>query len=341
LDEMTLLGDRYNKVFVSYASKDVKLVKEIIAFFEREGVTFWRDQEGILGSTNYGPEIVSAIEKCKVVMLMCSAASMRSRNVKQEIQLAWAYEKPYLPLLLDDSISSTYPKQVQYWLEGCQWIMVQGKSPSDWLPSAMQSLKLFGMGDNQKKTKFGSPFCKKPQEDADMSLSALYKLASFTDRIWPVAADSAKRGLTQGTTRGLGAPQPDVKHGYQLGSRLRIVIEADEAGHLLLLDQGPEGITYCLCPSQFAPNSRLEVGRTVLPQPQSPYDSFVVSGVPGRERILAIVTKEPLGLDWASRSSHEPARVLSLEHEKQLVSRLRVLEPDQWISFSTYFEVVI
>jgi len=337
---MTFPSDKDNKVFVSYASKDEKPVKEIIAFLEQEGVPFWRDQEGILGSSNYGTEIVSAIETCKAVILMCSAASMRSRNVKQEIQLAWAYEKPYLPLLLDDSISSTFPKQVQYWLEGCQWIMVYGRPPSVWLPSALQSLKLLGMGDNQKESQSGETFCEKTSEDVDMSLSALYKLASFTDRIWPVAADSAKRGLTHGATRGLGAPQPDVKHGHQLGSRLRIVIESDVAGHLLLLDQGPEGITYCLCPSQFAPDTRLEVGRTVLPQPQSPCDSFIVTGVPGRERILAIVTKKDLGLGWASQSSHEPARVLSPEHEKQLVSRLRELEPDQWVSFSTYFELV-
>ncbi len=55
---------------------------------------------------------------------MFSAASMRSGNVKQEIQLAWHYRRPYLPLLLDESIRGSYPGQIQYWLEGCQWIEV-------------------------------------------------------------------------------------------------------------------------------------------------------------------------------------------------------------------------
>ena len=64
-------------VFVSYASRDVDRVVPIVAQLESAGVSVWRDQEQILGGGNYGPEIVEAIERSEVLMLMCSAATMQ------------------------------------------------------------------------------------------------------------------------------------------------------------------------------------------------------------------------------------------------------------------------
>ncbi|MGH9843896.1 MAG: hypothetical protein ACREEM_34605 [Blastocatellia bacterium] len=106
---------------------------------------------------------------------------------------------------------------------------------------------------------------------------------------------------TAPTVHRLGTPQPDVQHGHRLGSRVRLAIESDRAehgGHLLLLDEGPEGIIYCLCPSHFAPDTRLQPGCNLLPQRGARYDSFVVTGKPlfgrGNRRKQAIqwVTKK-------------------------------------------------
>ena len=124
--------------------------------------------------------------------------------------------------------------------------------------------------------------------------------------------------------RGLGAP-----------------FESQYQGHLLLLDKGPEGILYCLCPSQFAPDTRLRPGRSDLPQAGSRYDSFVVTGKPGREHLLAIITDEPLGLDWMPRDPvKEPARVLKQADTDALLVRLRDLGGHRWTALSTYFDVV-
>lgn len=45
------------------------------------------------------------------------------------------------------------------------------------------------------------------------------------------------------------------------------------------------------------------------PQMGSRYDSFVVTGKPGREHLLAIASEEPLGLEWLPC---DPSRGLSL-----------------------------
>src|SRR4051812_23943312 len=96
---------------------------------EGAGVRIWRDQDQILGGENYGPKIVNGIRTAKVLLLACSDASMRSKNVKQEIQLAWTYDIPYLPLLLE---RTAFPEQVEYWLSGSQWIEVLDRPTETW-----------------------------------------------------------------------------------------------------------------------------------------------------------------------------------------------------------------
>ena len=74
-------------VFVSYASADRERVMSVVAALRGAGVTVWLDRQGIAGGENYAAEINAAIQRCAVLMLMCSAASLASRNVKQEIAL--------------------------------------------------------------------------------------------------------------------------------------------------------------------------------------------------------------------------------------------------------------
>jgi hypothetical protein len=89
------------EIFVSYASRDRNRVTELIRSIANAGGRFWWDQQDILGGDGYGPRIVEGIKGSKVLLLCCTAASIRSRNVKKEIQLAWKYQEPYLPLLLE------------------------------------------------------------------------------------------------------------------------------------------------------------------------------------------------------------------------------------------------
>jgi hypothetical protein len=110
-------------------------------------------------------------------------------------------------------------------------------------------------------------------------------------------------------------------------------------GHLLLLDEGPEGIMYCLCPSSFAPETRIQPGRAHLPQPQSRFDSFVISGKPGREQLLAVISSESLGLNWMPDDPKAPARVLNPNDVEELLRRLHDLESHRWTVLSTYFDI--
>ena len=75
-------------VFVSYASADGAQAMHIAALLFEQGIPVWIDRQGIEGGTTWSAEIVRGIEGSAAVVVLCSEAAMRSRNVRQEIQLA-------------------------------------------------------------------------------------------------------------------------------------------------------------------------------------------------------------------------------------------------------------
>jgi hypothetical protein len=319
------------EVFVSYASVDRDRVLRIADRLAAAGVSLWIDRTGIPGGTSYGEAIVRGIKSSKVLLLMVSHASMRSRNVRAEIQLAWKYERPYLPLLLE---AIEFPEQIEYWLEGWQWIDASNALEHQWLPRLLDALTLKGVG---VRGRVPAGAAASPTQTAEPGLSSLMSMARFTDQIWPLPAERPMR--SEGALRGLGAPQDDVEREFTLGSRVRLIIECEREGHLLLLNQGADGLTYCLCPSWFAPSTRVHVGRNEYPQPESRYRGFVVTGKSGREQLLAVITDESLDVDWMPAEPKTPSRVLTADDIGAVLERLRELPSDRWMVMATYFDV--
>jgi TIR domain/Domain of unknown function (DUF4384) len=324
-------------VFFSYASRDREKVREIAKRLQSVGVSIWRDESEIVGGENYGPKIVEAIKTCKALLLACTDASMRSKYVKQEIQLAWKYERPYIPLLVEPL--DTYPEQVQFWLEGCQWLEVLDHRAEEWLPGVLRSLAAAGVASQVPLPPVSEPTV--PAAVATAGLNGLLSLARFTDQIWPVPADRVPRETMRRVFRDLGAPQEGVKHKLPLGSQVCLAIELESPGQLLLLDVGTSGQIYCLCPSAFAKQTRLEAGRSYIPQQSSRFESFEVLGKPGREHLLAIIADEPLGLDWMPADPDTPARVLNADDIDALLRCLHQLEGNRWTALSTYFDITL
>src|SRR5205807_357798 len=100
------------------------------------------DRHDISAGSAWSAQIVQSIRGCAALMIACTPAAMESRNVKQEIQLAWRHNKPYVPLILEQT---EYPPEVEYQLEGCQWVDVLQLPAQSWLPPLMQALKLLGV----------------------------------------------------------------------------------------------------------------------------------------------------------------------------------------------------
>lgn len=345
------------EVVIGFCGQDLRHALELAERLKAAGANTWMADHGHQTGQNDRSGTIQAIKQCKVVLLLCSDAALRSKRVKQEMQLAWICERPILPCLIEPI---DFPDQAAYCLAGKRWIDAVNGPPDRWFSLVVQALVNIGVPCPRMKPAGldGAPVTEPIR--LDQSLESLWSVASFTDQIWPFPADLGRPVTARRAVRGLGAPQEDVQHGYRLKSRLRLAIEIDHLNnrklssrglgavfepdshtHLLLLDKGPEGILYCLCPSAFAPETRLRSGRNDLPQMESRYPSFQVTGKPGREQLLAIITDEALGLDWMPRDPvNEPARILSLADIDGLLARLRGLPGDRWTAMSTYFDVV-
>lgn len=170
------------------------------------------------------------------------------------------------------------------------------------------------------------------------SFERLWSNSTFTDRIRPLSLKSRREERSQ-QRRGLGAKPKRAQYAYHLGDELCLAFDLNRDGYLTLLDEGPEGVIYCLCPSQFAPDMRIRSGRFYLPEEGSAYSAFELSGTPGNEKLLAIISDEPLGLDWFSHDADTPARVVSGDDIEYLFARLEELGQGRWTALSSYFEV--
>ena len=78
----------------------------------------------------------------------------------------------------------------------------------------------------------------------------------------------------------------------------------------------------------------------MFPSEEAGCEPFVLTGIPGRESVLAILTDEPLGLDWMPPDTSVPARVLDDRDILELETKLGHLQPGQWTALATDFEVV-
>jgi predicted ATPase len=125
-------------LFVSYAATDRERALAIADVLEAGGITVWIDRRGLAGGDLWAAEITAAIRSCKALLLVCTAASVRSRNVRQEIQLAWDHDRPILPFLLEPV---QFPDEIAYFLQGRQWIDITNQTQSDWVSDVVHAVR--------------------------------------------------------------------------------------------------------------------------------------------------------------------------------------------------------
>jgi hypothetical protein len=130
------------EVFVSYSRKDQERIAPWLQRIQDAGVSVWIDVRGIDGAALWGQEIVEAIERCKVFMLVLSEASAPSPQVVKEVSLAAESNRRILPLLLDPV---PIPSAMRYHLAGLQQIELFGTDSEEKLQAILRSLVGLGL----------------------------------------------------------------------------------------------------------------------------------------------------------------------------------------------------
>jgi len=106
-------------VFISHSSKDKLTADAICHAMEQNGVSCWIAPRDIRGGREYGEEIISGIENCKLTVLVFSEHSNDSPYVKSEIERAFSKNKIIIPYRLSNIEMS---RGLEFFLAGKHWI---------------------------------------------------------------------------------------------------------------------------------------------------------------------------------------------------------------------------
>jgi tetratricopeptide (TPR) repeat protein len=105
-----------NPVFISHASKDDAFVKQLRDALESQGIAVWVDSRNLRGGVKLAPEINTAIDEARQVIVVLSLNTVNSPWVRKEISRALAVEQQrkadgyrVIPLLLPGIEPSALP----------------------------------------------------------------------------------------------------------------------------------------------------------------------------------------------------------------------------------------
>ncbi|MEO6012650.1 MAG: TIR domain-containing protein [Devosia sp.] len=106
-------------VFISYSSIDKVEALAACATFEAAGIRCWIAPRDVPGGGEWAEAIIDAIEGARIMVLLFSANSNESRQVRREIELAVSRGLTIMPLRLEQ-IQPT--KSMAYYMAGIHWI---------------------------------------------------------------------------------------------------------------------------------------------------------------------------------------------------------------------------
>ena len=115
-------------VFVSYSSKNKNVADAIVADFEQHGIRCWYAPRDIMPGTSWVSAITDALRMVKVQVLIYTDESNTSRQVMNEVALAFNEGKTIVPFRLSETRMSD---EFEYYLSRVHWLDAVTKNLSD------------------------------------------------------------------------------------------------------------------------------------------------------------------------------------------------------------------
>lgn len=103
------------KVFISYSSKDLSIVKEARKLLTNPLVEVFIAEYSVRAGSVLNNEIIQAIKNCNLFVLLWSRNSKASEYVQQEIGVARGNDKNILPIVLSKRLKlPAFIKELKY-----------------------------------------------------------------------------------------------------------------------------------------------------------------------------------------------------------------------------------
>ena len=107
------------EVFVSYSQPDYACAMELVARVEGEDINCWIAPRDIAPSADWAAEIIDAISNARVMILVFSASSNDSPQVRREVERAVHKNVSILPFRIESVVPS---KSLEYFLSSQHWM---------------------------------------------------------------------------------------------------------------------------------------------------------------------------------------------------------------------------
>jgi hypothetical protein len=106
-------------VFVSYSNPDRACAFEIVEHLEARNINVWIAPRDISPSVDWAAEIIDAIAKTRLMVLVFSAHCNGSQQVRREVERAVHRNLPVLPFRIEDVLPA---KSLEYFLSTQHWM---------------------------------------------------------------------------------------------------------------------------------------------------------------------------------------------------------------------------
>jgi TIR domain len=107
------------EVFISYSQPDYHSAMEMVARIEEQGINCWIAPRDIAPSADWAAEIIEAISSARTMILVFSASSNDSPQVRREVERAVHKQVSILPFRIEDVLPS---KSLEYFLSAQHWL---------------------------------------------------------------------------------------------------------------------------------------------------------------------------------------------------------------------------
>jgi hypothetical protein len=107
------------EVFVSYSQADYECAMQLVTRVEQEGISCWIAPRDIAPSADWAAEIIDAITNSRTMILVFSASSNESPQVRREVERAVHKQRGILTFRIENVMPS---KSLEYFLSAQHWM---------------------------------------------------------------------------------------------------------------------------------------------------------------------------------------------------------------------------
>jgi TolB-like protein/Flp pilus assembly protein TadD len=113
------VGEFGSDAFLSYASADAEVAKQVCARLEASGLRIWMAPRDVPAGAHYADALVRAINASRSLLLILSENSVDSAHVSKEVERASSKRKPIVAIRLD---AAPLTPAFEYFLSESQWV---------------------------------------------------------------------------------------------------------------------------------------------------------------------------------------------------------------------------